>query len=260
MACDIQIGNNNHNVYYAGQELSGYDAIIPRIGHTVTKQGAAVILQFETMGLQTSLEAASLIRTRDKLTCLQILSCNGIPVPKTLQINGYEEYKRLHFKIENFPKIIKLQSGTHGLGVLKANDEESLESMMEVFSNLKQKMLLQEFIKESSGVDIRAFVVEGKVVASMMRTAQEGEFRSNLHRGGTGQSIILTEEERRVAVRSAELMGLDVAGVDMLRSSRGPLVIEVNASPGLEGIETYTRVDVAKKIIEMMERKVKRKK
>ncbi len=260
MSCDIQVGNNNHKIYYAGQELSGYDAIIPRIGHTVTKQGAAVILQFQTMGLKTSLLPESLTRTRDKLTCLQILSSNGIPVPKTLQINGYEEYKRLHVKIENFPKIIKLQSGTHGLGVLKANDAETLESMMEVFSNLKQNMILQEFIKEASGVDIRAFVVDGKVVASMMRSAQDGEFRSNLHRGGTGQSIILTEEERRVAVRSSELMGLEVAGVDMLRSSRGPLVIEVNASPGLEGIETYTRVDVAKKIIEFMERKVKSKK
>lgn len=259
MACDIQIGNGHHTIYYGGEQLTGYDAIIPRIGHTVTRQGAAIILQFETMGVHSSLRSEALIRTRDKLTCLQILSSHGIPIPKTLQINGYDEVRRMHHKIPTFPKIIKLQSGTHGLGVIKANDAETLESMLEAFADLRQKMLIQEFIKESSGVDIRAFVVGGEVVASMMRTAQPGEFRSNLHRGGTGQPVILTEEEREVAIQSTALMGLDVAGVDMLRSHQGPKVIEVNASPGLEGIETYTRVDVSKKIIEYLEQIVKRK-
>lgn len=257
MSCDIMIQNGNNQIYVNGQSLHEYDAIIPRIGHTVTKHGAAVIRQFEAMNLVTSLTANALVAARDKLTCLQMLSQHGIPIPQTLLVNTYGEIHRLHRKIHEFPKILKLQSGTHGLGVLKADDAQSLENLMEAFYNLKQKMLVQEFIKESSGKDLRIFVVDGKVVASMMRSAPEGEFRSNLHRGGQGHSVMISEREKQVALKSAEVLGLSVAGVDMLRSSNGPRIIEVNASPGLEGIEGVSKVDVAKEIIKFVERKVK---
>jgi len=259
MNCDIMVSNDRHDICFDGQSLAGYDAIIPRIGHTVTKMGAAIILQFEIMGFSTSLKADALLKTRDKLTCLQILSSQDIPVPKTLLMNNIQQLRNFHHRVENFPKILKLKSGTHGLGVLKADNEKSLESLIETFYSMRHKTLIQEFVKESSGMDIRAFVVDGKVVASMMRTAQAGEFRSNLHRGGVGQPVILSERERAVAIQSAEILGLKVAGVDMLRSTRGPLVIEVNASPGLEGIETYTKIDVAKTIIQFVERQVKKR-
>ncbi len=254
MLCDIVIENDHHNVFYEGQAMDGYDAIIPRIGHTVTKQGAAVVLQFETIGLSTSLSSEALLRTRDKMTCLQILSSKGIPIPKTIQVNNFIDVQFMHRKIDFFPKILKLQSGTHGAGVLKVDDEKTLESLIETFGNLRQRAIIQEYVKESSGQDIRAFVVDGEVVASMLRTAQKGEFRSNLHRGGKGQSVMLSDRERQIAIDASRFLGLKVAGVDMLRSNRGPLVIEVNASPGLEGIETYTQVDVAKKIIQYVER------
>ena len=172
-------------------------------------------------------------------------------------VNNYSQFHLLHHKIEKFPKIIKLKSGTHGLGVLKADNAKSMESMMEAFYGLKQKVLLQEFIEESSGEDIRIFIVGGEVVAAMKRSAQEGEFRSNLHRGGHAAVAQISEEERRVALDAVKILGLSVAGVDMLRSHRGPLVLEVNASPGLEGIETITKVDIAKKIIQLAERLAK---
>ena len=255
--CDIMVSNDHLDICYEGQSLSGYDALIPRIGHTATKMGASVILQFENMGFATTLDSRALLKARDKLTCLQILSSQGVPIPKTLIMNNIRQLQNFHHRIDDFPKILKLQSGTHGLGVLKADDAKSLETLVETFASMRHKTLIQEFVKESSGIDIRAFVVDGEVVASMMRTAQEGEFRSNLHRGGLGQPVILSERERHVAVASAEILGLKVAGVDMLRAESGPKVIEVNASPGLEGIETYTKVDVAKSIIKFVERQVK---
>ncbi|MEL6123781.1 MAG: RimK family alpha-L-glutamate ligase [Bacteroidota bacterium] len=253
LGCDLLIENGANKVFCNGQSLIGYDAVIPRIGHTVTGQGAAVIRHFESMGLLTTISADALIRARDKMSCLQVLSHKGIPVPTTVMVNTYAEIHHLHKKILAYPKILKVLSGTHGLGVLKADDEQSLIVMMEAFYNLKQKMIVQEFIAESSGHDIRAFVVNGEIVASMMRTAPEGEFRSNLHRGGHGKPVLLSPHEREVAIEATRLLDLPVAGVDMLRSNRGPLVIEVNASPGLEGIETVTKVDVAKKIILYLE-------
>jgi len=213
MNCDLMIQNERNIIFVHGQALRGYDVIIPRIGSTVTTYGASVIRQFESMGVSTILTADALVKTRDKLTCLQILSHNGIPVPKTLLANNYSQMHLLHHKIESFPKIIKLKSGTHGLGVLKADDQKSMESMIEAFYGLKQKVLLQEFIKESSGQDLRIFVVGDEVVAAMIRSAQEGEFRSNLHRGGTSRIAEISEEEKEVALEAVKILGLHVAGV-----------------------------------------------
>ena len=257
MHCDLALDNDRNNIYVYGQPLQGYDVIIPRIGHTVTSHGAAVIRQFESMGVATVLPSESLLRTRDKLSSMQVLSQHGIPIPNTIMINNYSQVKWMHKKIEHFPKILKLKSGTHGLGVMKADNEKMLESMMEAFYGLKQKVLLQEFIKESAGQDVRVFVVGGEVVAAMVRNAKEGEFRSNLHRGGNAVIANISEEERQVALAAARVLNLHVAGVDLLRSNRGPLILEVNASPGLEGIETTTKVDIAKKIIQFAERLAK---
>lgn len=257
MHCDLMVSNQGNDIYFNGQSLHGYDAIIPRIGHTATTYGSAVIRQFESMGVVSTLNSEPLLRARDKLSCLQLLSAQGVKVPKTVYANNQYFLRDMAEKLEGFPKILKLISGTHGIGVIKLNDQKTMESMMEAFIGVKQKALLQEFIAESSGVDIRAFVVNGEVIASMKRQAQEGEFRSNLHRGATAQVIELTEEERQTALKSVEIMGLKVAGVDMLRSNRGPLVLEVNASPGLEGIESTTQIDVSKRIIQYVEKTVR---
>lgn len=255
MQCDLVIDNQGNQVLYEGRTLEGFDAIIPRIGHTVTVYGAGVVRQFESMGVFTTLRSEALLRTRDKLSCLQLLSARGIPVPTSLISNNQYNLMRMSDLLESFPKILKLVAGTHGLGVLKADDAASLEHISGAFYALKHNILLQEFIAESSGQDVRALVVDGKVVASMLRSAQEGDFRSNLHRGGTSQKIELSPDENEIALTAAQIMGLKVAGVDMLRSHRGPLVLEVNASPGLEGIENTTRVDIAKTILKFIEKK-----
>ncbi len=259
MYCDLVVSDQGNKLFYHGQEIKGYDGAIPRIGNTVTKHGGAVVRHIETMGIYSTLKAESLMRARDKLSCLQLLAASGIKVPNTLYSANDMFLDDVIDEIKDYPKIIKLISGTHGLGVMKADNKGQLESTVEMLLGLKQKILIQRFIKESSGSDIRAFVVDGEVVASMVRSAKDGEFRSNLHRGATAQKIVLTNEERETALKSTRIMGLDVAGVDMLRSDRGPLVIEVNASPGLEGIETVTKVDVAKKIIQLVERKIRGK-
>lgn len=258
--CDLVVDNDGNKVYYNGQEVKDYDAIIPRIGHTVTKFGASIIRQFMSQGLSSTLDPEALLRARDKLTCLQLLSMHGLRVPTTVYANNQYFLREMSEHIKDFPKIIKLISGTHGIGVIKADDLSTMESMMEAFIGVRQKALIQEFIKESSGADVRAFVVDGEVVASMKRQAQPGEFRSNLHRGATSMAVELTDEERETALRAVEIMGLQVAGVDMLQSDRGPMVLEVNASPGLEGIENTTKVDVARHIIQLAERMVKEKK
>ena len=258
MHCDINLATGKSEVYLYGQKLSGYDAIVPRIGYTATKHGAAVIRQFEGMNILTTLPSDGLVKARDKLHCLQLLSREGIQVPPTLLLGNSYSIPHMTEVIEGYPKILKVMSGTHGLGVLKADDASSLESMLEAFYNLKQKVLIQQFIKESAGEDVRVFVVDGKVVASMVRKAQEGEFRSNMHRGATARTALLSEAERLCALKSARIMGLRIAGVDLLRSDKGPMVLEVNASPGLEGIETTTRVDVAKIIITYIERNIRK--
>ena len=229
MHCDLVVQDSGNEIYYNGQSLSNYDAIIPRIGHTATTYGSAVIRQFESMGVVSTLDCEPLLRARDKLSCLQLLSSHGVKIPKTIYANNQFFLEEMTNKIATFPKVLKLLSGTHGLGVIKVDDQRMMESILETFIELRQKALVQEFIKESSGSDIRAFVVDGQVVASMKRQAQAGEFRSNLHRGATAISVQLTEEETYTALQSVKIMGLHVAGVDMLRSNEGPLVLEVNA-------------------------------
>lgn len=257
--CDIIIDNKKNLVLYHGENIGGYDVVIPRIGSSVTSYGAMVVRQFESMGIHTTLPSDALIKTRDKLSCLQLLASDYLPVPKTAMTNNYYSFSSIIKFLGKMPIIIKLLQGTHGLGVIKADNFKIGESIVEAFFKTKQKVLLQEFIEESSGEDVRAFVVGDKVVAAMMRKARHGEFRSNLHRGATSQKITLSEEEERVALKAAKTMGLTIAGVDILRSSRGPLIMEVNASPGLEGIETTTKVNVAREIIEYIEKTYKGK-
>ena len=257
--CDIVIDNKSNAIIYNGEIIKGYNAVIPRIGSSVTQYGSIVVRHFESMGLYTTLSSDALLKTRDKLSCLQILSNNYLPVPKTAMSNNYYSLKNVIRFIGKMPVVIKLLEGTHGLGVIKADNFKIAESIMEMFFKTKHKVLIQEFVEESAGEDIRAFIVENRVVAAMVRKAKKGEFRSNLHRGASSFKVVLTEEEERIALEAAKIMGLKIAGVDILRARRGPLILEVNASPGLEGIENTTKVNIARHIIEMMERNLKKK-
>ena len=258
MTCDVIIQKGGHEVVCNGYTITDFDAVIPRIGHTATRHGLALIRQFEAQRMYSTLSSRALEMTRSKLACLQLLSANGIDIPKTIYAHSAFAASDLAVELGDFPAIVKLISGTHGLGVIKADNQSLLDSIVESFYGTKQKVLIQQFIKESAGEDVRAFVVDGKVVASMLRKAQPGEFRSNLHRGATAVKVELSGREREVALQSAKILGLGIAGVDMLRSKNGPLVLEVNASPGLEGIENTTRVDVAKTIVELVEKKGRR--
>lgn len=252
--CDLVIERNKLQVIYYNEAIEDVDVIIPRIGASATIYGAAIIRQFVANGVYSTLSSDALLKARDKLSCLQYLAQKDIDVPKTLIINNQLMIKEMLTKIRGDQKIVKLISGTHGLGVILSENDQNAEAMIEAFQKVRQKALVQEFIKESKGSDIRLIVVGDKVVACMCRQAQEGEFRSNLHRGGTSFEMKPTDQEISVALRASKLLGLEVAGVDMLRSERGPLILEVNASPGLEGIEGTTKVDVAGKIVELAER------
>ena len=241
---------------YRGEEITGVNAVIPRIGASVTFYGTAVVRQFEMMNVFTAVESQALVRSRDKLRSLQILSRAGLGLPKTVFTNYSKDVERTLREVGGAPVIIKLLEGTQGLGVVLAENKKAAVSVIEAFNGLKARVIVQEFIKESRGEDIRAFVVDGHVVGAMVRTAKEGEFRSNLHRGGTAKVIELTLEEEIAAIKAANAMKLGIAGVDMLRSERGPLIIEVNSSPGLEGIEIATGVDIAGQIIKYIEKNV----
>ena len=259
--CNLVLEKGKPVIYNGGERLSRVDAIIPRVGASVNFHGTAIIRQFELMGVYSTCSSEAMLKSRDKLRCGQILSMSGIGIPKTVFTHflGTQDFDRLIEEVGGLPVIIKLLKGTHGLGVMKADSRTAAESIVEAFNRVKAPVVLQEFIEESGGADVRAFVVNGKIVAAMKRRARPGEFRSNLHRGATAIHIKLTAEEEETAIRSAEIMGLDVAGVDMLQSNRGPLVLEVNPSPGLEGISKTTNIDVAGKIIEFVEQKVKNK-
>jgi len=247
-------------LYYNNQKIEGVDAIVPRIGASVTFYGSAVINQFQMMGVYTPVTAEALWRARDKLTSLQHLSQVGVGTPKTVFTNYSSKVDEIIEAVGGPPLIIKLLEGTQGYGVILGESVRGAKSVIEAFNKTKTRIIVQEFIKESSGTDIRAFVVGRRVVAAMRRRAtRKGEFRSNIHQGGVAEAIELTDAERKTALKAAATMGLDVAGVDMLQSKRGPLVIEVNASPGLEGIEKYTGIDVARKIIMYTERQVKKR-
>jgi ribosomal protein S6--L-glutamate ligase len=254
--CDLVIEKKKPKVLYRGEEITGVNAVIPRIGASVTFYGTAVVRQFEMMNVFTAVESQALVRSRDKLRSLQILSRAGLGLPKTVFTNYSKDVERTLKEVGGAPVIIKLLEGTQGLGVVLAENKKAAVSVIEAFNGLKARVIVQEFIKESRGEDIRAFVVDGHVVGAMVRTAKEGEFRSNLHRGGTARVVELTLEEEIAAIKAANAMKLGIAGVDMLRSERGPLIIEVNSSPGLEGIESATGVDIAGQIIKYIEKNV----
>lgn len=253
MNCHFVLEQGNPKIIYNGEELPTPDYIIPRIGATYTSYGATVIRQFEVMGAKTAVASDALINSRNKFQCLQLLSMSGVRMPKTGFSSGSNSAKQLLDYVGGAPVIIKLLEGTHGLGVLLQDTEEGAKSVLDAFAQLGAKVMVQEFIKESSGVDIRAIVAGGKVVAAMKRTAQDGEFRSNIHRGGIGEVVNLTPDQEETAIKSAGVIGLGIAGVDMLISEKGAMVIEVNSSPGIEGIEGYTRKDVAKEFIKFIE-------
>jgi ribosomal protein S6--L-glutamate ligase len=252
--CYMNIMSNSPAVHYKGEALQEPDAIIPRIGASVSFYGTAVVRQFEMMGVYSVNESVAITRSRDKLRASQLLSRKGIGLPVTGFANSPDDTHDLLATVGGAPVVIKLLEGTQGVGVVLAETRKAAESVIEAFRGLGANFIVQEFVKEADGADIRCFVIGEKVVAAMMRKGKEGEFRSNLHRGGTASLIKITPEERATAVRSARVMGLNVAGVDLLRSKHGPVVMEVNSSPGLEGIEKATGKDVAGQIIAFIEK------
>lgn len=255
MKCVLFIEKKNPMVLYQGKKLDYFDAIIPRIGASVTFYGAAVVRQFEMMKVFTAVESQALIRSRDKLRSLQILSRAGLDLPKTIFMDYSRETEGIVEAVGGAPVIIKLLEGTQGLGVVLAENKKAAQSVIEAFHGLHARIIVQEFVKEAKGIDIRAFIVDGEVVGAMRRQAtREGEFRSNLHRGGVATVVKLSRAEKSAAIMAAKKMGLGVAGVDMLPSNRGPLIVEVNSSPGLEGIEGATKIDIAGKIFHYLEK------
>lgn len=255
LKCDIVSEKDNPCIFYRGTKVTGVDAVIPRIGASVTFYGSAVVRQFEMMKVFTSVESQSLVRSRDKLRSLQIMARSGVGMPKTVFTNYSTEVRKIIESVGGPPLIVKLLEGTQGVGVVLAPTFKAAESIIQAFHSMKARVIVQEYIKEAKGEDIRAFVIDGKVVGAMKRKGKEGEFRSNIHRGGTGELIKLSKEERHAALIAAKVMGLSVSGVDMLQSERGPLVLEVNSSPGLEGIERATGKNIARKIVDFVERK-----
>jgi ribosomal protein S6--L-glutamate ligase len=256
LKCNLIIEKKHPSIFYKSNMLEGTDAVIPRIGASVTFFGTAVVRQFEMMGVFTTTESQALVRSRDKLRSLQVLSRARLGMPKTVFTNYSKNVGEVIDHVGGAPLIIKLLEGTQGLGVVLAETKNAAESVIEAFNGLQARVIIQEFIKEAGGADIRVLVVDGHVVGAMKRQGKEGEFRSNLHRGGTASIIELTDEEENAAIKAAKVMGLGVAGVDLLQSSRGPLILEVNSSPGLEGIERATGKDIAKTIIRYIERNV----
>ena len=257
LQCYMNITSHRPAVIFQGEPLKGYDAVIPRIGASVTFYGLAVLRQFEMMGVYPLNESVAIGRSRDKLRSLQILAREGLGLPVTAFARDAKQTEEVLKIAGGAPVVIKLLEGTQGIGVVLGETHKSAKSVIEAFRGANVNILVQEFIKEAGGTDIRALVVGGKVVAAMERTGAEGEFRSNLHRGGSARTIKITPEERSTAIRAAKAMGLNVCGVDMLRSNHGPVIMEVNSSPGLEGVENATRIDIASKIIEYIEKNAK---
>jgi ribosomal protein S6--L-glutamate ligase len=256
LKCVIELEKKSPRIYYNGIYIEDVDAIIPRIGASVTFYGTAVVRQFEMMGVFSAVKSQALVNSRDKLRSLQILARSGVGLPKTIFTNYAKDVDHVIDSVGGAPLVLKLLEGTQGLGVVLAETHNAANSVIEAFNGLKARVIAQEFIKEAGGSDIRAFVVDGVVVGAMKRQGKEGEFRSNLHRGGSAKIIELSDEEELTAIKAARAMGLGIAGVDMLQSGKGPLVLEVNSSPGLEGIEAATKKDIAKEIIKYIERNV----
>ncbi len=257
--CYMNITAHRPQIMYKGESLRGYDAVIPRIGASITFYGLSVLRQFEMMGVWPLNESVAIGRSRDKLRSLQLLSREGIGLPVTGFANAASQAEDLIKMVNGPPVVIKLLEGTQGIGVILSNTMSSAKSVFEAFRGAKVNILVQEFIKEASGADIRAFVIGNRVVGAIKRQGEPGEFRSNLHRGGKSEQIRITPEERSTAVRAAKVMGLNVAGVDLLRSNHGPVLMEVNSSPGLEGIEKATGLDIASRIIDFLETHAKPK-
>ena len=253
---DIQLSRKNPELLYRGRPVGHVDAVIPRIGASITFFGLAVVRQFEMMGVYCINESQAIARSRDKLRCLQLLSRHDIGMPPTVYTRQADHVAGCIEKVEGPPVVVKLLQGTQGIGVVLAESARAAESVIEAFHGLEQNILIQKFIKEAKGADIRAVVVGRRVVAAMKRKAVAGEFRSNLHRGGSAECIRLRHEYRRTALAAARVLGLRMAGVDLIKSDEGPMVMEVNSSPGLEGIQRATGVDVADAIIEHIEREV----
>jgi ribosomal protein S6--L-glutamate ligase len=258
LTCCMNIASSSPEIHCRnGEVLLGVDAVIPRIGASITHYGCSVVRQFEAMGTYTVNSSIAITRSRDKLRSLQVLSRKGIGMPITGFANSPKDVDDLIKMVGGPPLVIKLLEGTQGVGVVLAETKQAAESVIQAFMGLKENIIVQEYIKESKGADIRCLVIGDKVVASMKRQALEGEFRSNLHRGGSATAVKITKEERKTAIDTAKAMGLNIAGVDLLRSDRGPLVMEVNSSPGLEGIEKSTDKDIAGLIIEYIEKNAK---
>ncbi|MGH9857001.1 MAG: RimK family alpha-L-glutamate ligase, partial [Acidobacteriota bacterium] len=256
--CYMTVESSNPVVRYEGEDLSDIDVIIPRIGSSVTKYGTAVVRQFEMQGVFSTASSLAINRSRDKLRSIQILSKSGVGIPKTVFSRGTAEVDDLIQQAGGAPLIIKIARGTHGNGVVLAETNKAAQAVMQAFYVEGVNFLVQEFVRESAGTDIRAFVVGGKVVASMKRQSLDDDFRSNIHQGGEGTIVKLTDEERKTAQKAAKAMGLPICGVDMMRSERGPLVLEVNSSPGF-GIEKVTNRNVAEKVIEYIEQNARGK-
>lgn len=254
LLCFMDISTKKPTIHFRKEILTGFDAVVPRIGASVTFYATAVLRQFEMMGIYTLNESVAIARSRDKLRALQILSRSGIGMPVTGFAHSTKMTKELIDLVGGAPLVIKLLEGTQGKGVVLAETGKAAESVVEAFREMDAYFLVQQFIEEARGCDIRAFVIGDQVVAAMQRKAKDGEFRSNLHRGGTAENVELTPDERKTAVQASEALGLNVAGVDILRSKNGPLVMEVNSSPGLEGIETTTGVDVAGLMMDYIEK------
>lgn len=253
LKCSLIGEHKNPRIIYNGKELKDINAVIPRIGASVTFYGTAVVRQFEMQKVFTINSSIAIVRSRDKLRSMQIFSRHDIGIPKTIFTNHPRNVDSLIQEVGGAPVVIKLLEGTQGIGVVLAETKKAAKSVIEAFHGLKANMLIQEFIKEAGGADIRAFVVGGKVVGAMKRQGAEGEFRSNLHRGGQASIVKLTKAQRSLAVQAAKAMGLNMAGVDMIESDQGPLVLEVNSSPGLEGIEKSTGKDIAASVIKYIE-------
>jgi len=257
LLCYMDISSEKPSVFFKKQRLDGIDAVIPRIGASVTFYATAVLRQLEMMGVYSVNESVAISRSRDKLRALQLLSRKGVGLPTTGFAHSTQMTDDLIDVVGGAPLVIKLLEGTQGKGVVLAETKSAAHSVIDAFRNLDAYFLVQEFVREAKGADLRCFVVGGKVVACMKRTAKSGEFRSNLHLGGKAEKVKISPEERETAVRSAQIMGLNVAGVDLVSSSRGPLVLEVNSSPGLEGIEQTTGKDIAGLVIEFIEKNAK---
>jgi ribosomal protein S6--L-glutamate ligase len=254
LKCDLIIEREKPTIYYKDRYLDYVDAIVPRIGASVTFYGCAVVRQFEMMNIFTTVTSDAIIRSRDKLHSFQRLSKGGIGMPKTVFTNYSRDIEEVLEHVGGTPVVIKLLEGTQGIGVVLAETKNAAQSVLEAFNGLQARVIIQEYIEEANGADLRALIVDGQVIGAMKRQGVEGEFRSNLHRGGAANYIKLNEAELKLAIKAARALKLPVCGVDMLQSKRGPLILEINSTPGLEGIEKVTKKNIAKAIITYIER------